>query len=441
MQCRRKLILEQIALTWNLAEIQYGVVHGLEAYPVQIGRDLDVLLEREDMDRCMSLALKVLKEHGWKPTIHRQPWAIWIIAYYFDKDGIHALEIDLFSTLQWGFVLLADSVTEFEDCELKGPFRIDPWGSFVKRILIQILGNNFNRFLSRKDELKISKDELKLISEKLPEYFGNTLSSNLLRALKTNGVMELKKEIFSFRKKMHQRALYNKPTKLIIGSYYWARNELALNVITKPVMPVIALVGPDGVGKSTILRELKNQYLDTKSVCSRVDMRHWRPGLLPQLGQLFKKQSAEEQDKNNQPVPPRRDPGRFTLFRSLYYSLDFILGYWLIDRPSTAKFHIVLYDRHALDMYVDPVRYGIDKMPKWLLKVIRKPDFLILLSDAPELIRKRKAELSTQEISRQLSTWESLYQQGKVDDIIRVDGPSEQIAARVMDSVIRATVA
>src|SRR5437588_7218664 len=97
--------------------------------------------------------------------------------------------------------------------------------------------------------------------------------------------------------------------------------EIALK---RPVR--IALVGPDGVGKSTAIGILK-RWCEAEQPHVTFLVRQWRPSLLPDLGVFIGKAS--------QPVakmPPRRKPGRFHLVRLFYYFLDFLIGSWWKDR-------------------------------------------------------------------------------------------------------------
>lgn len=194
----------------------------------------------------------------------------------------------------------------------------------------------------------------------------------------------------------------------------------------------IALVGPDGVGKSTAIGLLKQWFQEELPQVTFV-ARRWRPALLPDLGVFIGKPS--------QPVTktvPRRQPGRFHFVRLLYYFLDFLIGSWWKDRIRTPAAALIIYDRCALDMYVDPVRFALRSRfgTRLLWKLTPRPDLIVLLHDNPERIWQRKRELQRHEMAEQMATWFELLESGHVDAAIRVDAGAGEIGARLRNLVL-----
>jgi hypothetical protein len=128
--------------------------------------------------------------------------------------------------------------------------------------------------------------------------------------------------------------------------------------------------------------------------------------------------------------------------RLAYYWVDFTIGRILKDTRDSGRQRLVLYDRCALDMAVDPLRYGLSSRrgARLLWKLTPRPDRVVLLFDDPARIAARKSELDRDEIARQLREWLELARQGQVDTIIRVDASPEELARRVSDVVIGAFV-
>lgn len=204
-----------------------------------------------------------------------------------------------------------------------------------------------------------------------------------------------------------------------------------------PIRPVrIALVGPDGVGKSTTISALEDWF---REALPRVafEVRQWRPNLLPDLGAFLGKPSAP-----GEKTPPRRKAGRFQLVRLCYYFLDFLIGSWWKDRLRAPAASLIVYDRCALDMYVDPVRFGLKSAfgTRLLYKLTPRPDLTILLYDHPERIWQRKQELTRPEMAEQLATWLKLAGSGEVQAVIRVDAGPAVVAARILNLVLDAIV-
>jgi hypothetical protein len=141
-------------------------------------------------------------------------------------------------------------------------------------------------------------------------------------------------------------------------------------------------------------------------------------------------------------TPPRRNGGRFPWLRLCYYACDFLLGHILSDKVDVSRQRLVLYDRCALDMSVDPVRYGLSttRGTRLLWRLTPKPDKVILLYEDPNSIHVRKPELPVEEIQRQLQTWLALVEMGEVDTIIQISAPPDKIAERLKSLIVEAFI-
>ena len=204
-----------------------------------------------------------------------------------------------------------------------------------------------------------------------------------------------------------------------------------------PVQPVrIALVGPDGVGKSTAIAALEAWFREELPRVS-FEVRHWRPELLPDLGAYLGKPSTP-----GKKTPPRREAGRFQFIRLFYYFLDFLIGSWWKDRVNAPAASLIVYDRCALDMYVDPVRFGLKSAfgTRLLSRLTPHPDLTILLCDHPERIWRRKQELARHEMAEQLDSWLELAGSGEVHAVVQVDAGPDVVAARILNLILDAIV-
>jgi thymidylate kinase len=158
-----------------------------------------------------------------------------------------------------------------------------------------------------------------------------------------------------------------------------------------PTGILISVLGPDGVGKSTLIESLPKAL---GASFRRRRVFHWRP-------QAFARR------RNNRPVTnPHGQVPRGRLISMAYLSaffIDYWIGYLLVIRPLLVRSGIVQFDRYFHDVLVDPKRYRYGG-PRWfaeiLSRLVREPDLVILLDADEHLIHARKAELPVPEIKR-----------------------------------------
>jgi len=136
MDDRLIAIVEAVADAWNKAGVDYAVVHGLERYPSSLGRDIDVLVHRGQIDRAWEIMAKVFSENRWGVLSYWKRWVYWTFAYRQLGEDTVFLEIDLSPGFYWGPLSL---VCKPEPVSHIGPFKVDTWASFVKRFLLLVL--------------------------------------------------------------------------------------------------------------------------------------------------------------------------------------------------------------------------------------------------------------------------------------------------------------
>jgi len=409
---------EALAKRFNEADIRYAVVNGLYGYPDRIGRDLDILIHPKDVPLAVFLAEKVKKLFKWDYLFIRWSYySTWQLFFICKTEGqLTWLEIDLMCdkrNLILGITPLILGITQLIEKakDFLGPFRISKEGEYIKAQLRPILYKDIQRF-EKKYPLHMPEGEELL--NRLNELMGKKLLQEFLAIVK-KGPKEVKRKALYMKWRVNLNYAFHHPLTALKNAF-WTR-------ICRPIMlylfnagPIIAVVGPDGVGKSTAIQETL-RYLNG---CFDVRVRHWRPKFLPDPHNLIGADNLRDYTQ-----PSRKRVSFFEHWaRIFYYYIDYTLGYLIRDRfLPLSVIQFVFYDRCALDMAVDPKRYKLSSdSGTWLsINIAPSPDKVILLTDTPQNIRTRKQELTAYEIEQQLTNWQKLKKEGKVQLVVQVE--------------------
>ncbi len=425
------VFLTRLFSTWRSQNVNFLILRNYEELPYAASNDVDILIIPGDQVQAENILLECATTLGWVllRRIEFSPVTYWL--YNLQEDCF--LHIDLFVDLRWrGWEILPASevLARRQHQELFDiPYPVD-------EAIIKLL-----TFLLYRGSIREKyKPYIKQILETQPHEFrgllasllGEELADSTCDSIAQNAWEDIQREASGIRCALIRRNLRQNPVDRLRVLLKDMR-RISRRIVTPPGIK-LALVGPDGVGKSTLLDSLI-ELVTVNRFFLGVHIRHWRPDLLPPLGKFFGRTPAPQ---SSGIWLPRLTPGRFHWLRLLYYSVDFVLWAWLKDRIPLAKFGLLLYDRCALDMVVDPLRYGLSSArgTRLLWRLIPKPDLVILLYDDPQRIHARKPELPVDEIARQNERWLQLAAEGQVDAIIRVDAGPEEIAERVKELII-----
>ena len=194
----------------------------------------------------------------------------------------------------------------------------------------------------------------------------------------------------------------------------------------KPTGLLIAVLGTDGTGKSTLIGRLHSRIAPA---FRRVLRFHWAPRLIVPR-------------KNAPPnTHPHAKANRGALLSSCFLLavvVDYWIGYLISLRQSRARSGLILFDRYFHDVLIDPRRYRYGG-PTWLARgmarLIPSPDLVVILDANERVIGDRKAELPAEEISRQRQKYKELKFSGAERVVINTE-KSEKLTLNEVSSVI-----
>ena len=414
---RRAALVAAIARDWNDTGIRYVVSHGIELYPDDIGRDLDIHVDIDAMPHAVTTAVRHLRDAGYTITLPPQPWhwrGRWICAF---NEGEN-VTLDFIPYLIWGPVVLVTAPTP---THFTGPFPVDRWSEFAKRVLMYMLTGRLPK--RPWDDLPCTED----VRARCESLLGEDLTGQLMTALQSDEETHLKSLIPQMRRAAAWRGIVHHPIDALGLIRPWVARQLRPH--GAGIAPIVALVGPESVDRASIIKTLSEQipapFLGLKC-------RRWQPAIMPRSA-AFVDNAAHEPDE---PVtlPPRRTTGRFQALRLFGCWFHYTLARYVDDNKDSSALRVVCYDGHAVDMMIDPIRYGLSSPwgTRWLCRNIPKPDLAILVYDDPAKIHKHNEEPLAEERHARLRGWLQLAERGDIDAVVRVDAQTDDVAGRIL---------
>jgi len=192
---------------------------------------------------------------------------------------------------------------------------------------------------------------------------------------------------------------------------------------------MLVFLGPDGAGKSTAIRlikdgMLKNVFADRKSFHFRTDLVKPAP-------------HAAGGVRNPHGKPPR---GLImSLAKVLMWWTDYSMGYIKEVLPRLRRGSLIIFDRYVFDLLIDRKRYrygGPVGLLSWLTRSVPGPDLLIVFDAPAEVIQQRKQDISFEETCRQRQAFADLAGRMENSHIVNADQPAEKVARDIENIVV-----
>lgn len=189
---------------------------------------------------------------------------------------------------------------------------------------------------------------------------------------------------------------------------------------------IISFIGPDGSGKSTAIKYSK-EYLIKNKISFKI-LYPFNYFLLRSLINFVNKKNLTGRGKKN--------PKTFNknLFIKIFWPIFALIDAWIwffYVKFSYRKKDMILCDRYFHDLYTafDEFNLAFLFINKWYIKLIPKPNKIILLSGLPHILKSRESD-DSHEIDffeRQVKRYHELQIQDKRIMNLNVDFSRQDI--------------
>ena len=169
--------------------------------------------------------------------------------------------------------------------------------------------------------------------------------------------------------------------------------------------PLIAVIGPDGAGKSTTVLALQ-RYLEMQGKKAKIVYTGRGRGQLLPFGTIGQKYKTNEKKKDG---VRQVHLGRRRLFYTLaapVFTLDLWLRYWISIFPQRLQGKIVITDRYCSDLFL--MQHAPLLLKRILLTFFVRPTMTFYLYNTAQVLHSRREEESVVELERQLGLFEKL---------------------------------
>lgn len=427
-----------IAFKWHLYS-GYCILRNYAGLPITLqGSDLDILVPKEELEQATKLvAISARKNQGFAV------WREWndcvrvILCSGVDSSGSRwGVHIDLFSALRWKGLDYYPTDQVLSSARDKDGVRVadicdDTMVSFLGKLLItgKCPQSDFS------DAVTACKQYSTRISERSKVTFGNG-TKRLMHTLHSAEYGKLASLARTLRRSLMIKMLIGSPHRMLRNKVnrLFAHLDRLRN---RPGM-FVAVIGPDGSGKSTLIEQVRPQIEHLLHV--ETELHHSRPSLLPALATLLGQGNKGVVPAFNPPYTKPPSGLLLSLVRLSYYAIDYVFGYCLKVYPKLVRStQVVLFDRYFYDYFFDPMRYRV-RLPYWIVSafefLVPQPDLVILLKVQPEIAFKRKQELSQSELRTQIEMMGYLERKLRCTRWIDTSQPIEDCGREMLDTIV-----
>lgn len=369
----------------------YAVLRNFEGLPDRnSSRDIDIIISRKSYNTVKCELVELIDRSGWKIiTYLNSDRLITFVCATSSEEKTEIVQWDFFfDTSVWGIRLMgAEEFLKYKQ------FNGFLWHTSVEcSFLDKYLYNRAvgSLYPEKYNATRAAAEHAPVVEKKTEEIFGCKSVAECDSRSRGRLVMQaiwanIKARPLSLARDMMRFV------------YTFARNYICSNTGFG-----IGFTGPDGSGKTTIIDTLLERIAPVFGKAHKYF--HFRPTLFGNIGDVAQQAGIKKEVDRNYSDPHRggRTSLASSIARLVYYSVDYIAGYFIKIKPATRITRVVVFDRYYTDIICDSRRSRIclskEFLYFWGRIVIPSLDYNILLTASSDTILARKRELDKEGI-------------------------------------------
>lgn len=371
--------------------VDYAVLRNFEGLPAKNqSRDIDIIISKNSYKNHYQVIIDIMISKGWKlVTYLHSDRLITFVCGYTMLGKTELIQWDFFFNTSVFGIELMDAEELLLNRKFNGfLYHVSRENEFLDKYLYdRAVGAEYpEKYFTVKNEVQ----DKSLVKDKLLSLFG--VSS----VEQCDKIGKSKLMVHALRYNLFSHPFWQ------IGYCLFFLYTFIRNYFRSNTGFTIGFTGPDGSGKTTVIDGIIEQLGDVFRTAHL--LYHFRPTILGNLGEVahstgIKKEVDREYDR---PHRGRKTGVVSSLLRLCYYSMDYVVGYFLKVKSQTRITRLVFFDRYYTDIIVDGRRSRIYLNHKFLYWFGRffvpSLKYNILLTAGSEIILKRKQELNEEGI-------------------------------------------
>lgn len=411
------------------ARIEYAILHGAQQIPYDVSSDIDIVVRRESLRPLIEVLRGFAERHGGvlAQAIRHQATACYHVLALPD-EGNRPIFVIVDASVDYrahGCVFFTTEELLRDRRRVGGVWSVAPPEEFVAYLTKRVLKGSLEASHLAKLQDGWSQEE-STCYEACEAHLGSRnarLVADVMRG--AISVEHAERSLLTLRHGARTRALWRHP--LMTLGYWLSEPGRFLARVRNRTGFHVAVLGPDGVGKSSLLDSLVTRIAPA---FRRVEYLHLKPGLLP---------SRARSSASPEPYQKPEYETLLSVAKLVYLALDYVVGYWVKLWPRLVASTLILADRYYLDVVADPRRYrygGPSGLPRILSRFVPGPDLYVVLGAPPETIQKRKAEVPLTATRQQTAAYETLVGMPGVS-VVDAAGSPEEVGDAVVWTILQ----